>query len=83
MNESNKVLEEIKERWKPDIYFLNEHEKHERILKIKATHPACDIRYLLNRLEAAERAAQGTATVNQWLVQHCPLLKGKFNRATK
>lgn len=71
MNESDKILAEIKERWKNDLEFLkyDDNRGSRGILHVESTHPALDIRYLLNRLEAAEKASRGTARLNSKLYE--------------
>jgi hypothetical protein len=61
MNPNDQILAEIKERWKRDLDFLECGDNLPPRLILATTHPARDIRYLLNRLEAAERAAKGLA----------------------
>jgi hypothetical protein len=71
MNANDQILAEIRKRWKHDIEFLEKCEKDFKgagVLKTATfdymTSPAKDIRYLLGRLEAAEKAARGTAKLN-------------------
>lgn len=74
MNANDQILDEIKERWKNDIKWLEHAEKdplNEKIFDHSYTIPVRDIRYLLGRLEAAERAARETAKLNSKLYDRC------------
>lgn len=66
MNVSDQILEEIRERWKDSMGFVGPY-----------TVPAKDIYYLLNRLDAAEKAARGTWKRCEMLAAEIRKMKGE------